>query len=166
MKCILLFTACFAGLVLTICGQDEADYQKWMKTVGATSGSLRKNLDAKNGDAASADAKKLQVVFEQVHMFWHKKNLNDAMTYAMEASTAFGNLASQAAAGQFDDVAATLKTASATCGGCHAAHREKAADGSLEDKVATKAATTVRSCIAPGREQHAASSLWRRRGRS
>ena len=134
MKRTLFLTACFAGLVLTVCGQSEADYQKWMKTVGATSGSLRKNLDAKNGDAASADAKKLQDVFEQVHIFWNQKNVNDAKMSAMEASTAFGDLASQAAAGKFDDAVATLKKASVTCGTCHAAHREKAADGSWKIK--------------------------------
>jgi len=134
MKRSLYLTACFAGLVLTVCGQDEADYQKWMKAVGATSGSLRKNLDAKNGDAASADAKKLQEVFEQVHMFWHKKNVNDAMTFAMDASADFRDVASQAASGKFDDAAASLKKASATCGGCHTAHREKAADGSWKIK--------------------------------
>ena len=134
MKRTLFLTACFAGLVLTVCGQSEADYQKWMKTVGATSGSLRKNLDAKNGDAASADAKKLKEVFEQVHIFWNKKNVDDAMMSAMQASTAFGDLASQAAAGKFDDAAATLKKATVTCGGCHAAHREKAADGSWKIK--------------------------------
>ena len=134
MKRSLYLTACFAGLVLTVCGQDEADYQKWMKTVGATSGSLRKNLDANNGDAASADAKKLQEVFEQVHMFWHKKNVNDAMTFAMDASADFRDVASQAASGKFDDAAATLKKATVTCGDCHAAHREKAADGSWKIK--------------------------------
>ena len=134
MKRTLFLTACFVVLVVTVCGQGEADYQKWMKTVGATSGSLRKNLDAKNGDAASADAKKLQEVFEQVHMFWHKKNVNDAMTLAMDASADFGDVASQVAAGKFNDAAASLKKASATCGGCHAAHREKAADGSWKIK--------------------------------
>ena len=134
MKRTLFLTACFAGLVLTVCGQEAADYQKWMRTVAATSGSLRKNLDAKNGDAASADAKKLQDVFEQVHIFWNQKNVNDAKMSAMEASTAFGDLASQAAAGKFDDAVATLKKASVTCGTCHAAHREKAADGSWKIK--------------------------------
>jgi hypothetical protein len=134
MRHILLFTACLTALSVTALAQDEADYQKWMKTVGATSGSLRKNLDAKNGEAASADAKKLQEVFEQVHDFWHKKGIDDAMKLAMEARDGFRQVAEQASGGKFDDASATLKKAMTTCAGCHTAHREKAADGSWKMK--------------------------------
>jgi len=134
MKRNLLFTACLTALAIVVFAQSEADYQKWMKTAGATSGSLRKNLDAKNGEAASADAKKLQDVFGQVHDFWHMKHVDDAMMLAMTARDSFGEVAEQALAGKFDDASATLKKASATCGGCHTAHREKAADGSWKMK--------------------------------
>ena len=47
MKHILLLTACLTALTITVLAQDEADYQKWMKSIGPTSGSLRKNLEAK-----------------------------------------------------------------------------------------------------------------------
>jgi hypothetical protein len=133
MKRILLFTACLIALSMTVIAQDE-DYQKWMKTVGATSGSLRKNLAAKDGAAASADAKKLQEVFDQVHDYWQKKNVDDASKFAMDARDGFHDVAEQASAGKFDDASATLKKASASCGGCHNAHREKAADGSWKMK--------------------------------
>ena len=128
MKRILLFTACLGTLGITALAQDDADYQKWMKTVGATSGSLRKNLEAKNADGASADAKKLEDVFGQVHDFWHKKNADDAMKFAMAARDGFRSVAELASAGKFDDASVSLKQASATCGGCHAAHREKVGD--------------------------------------
>jgi hypothetical protein len=134
MKRILLFTACFTALVVTALAQDEADYRKWMKTIAATSGSLRKNLDAKNGEAAAADAKKLQETFEQVHDFWQKKNVDDAMKFAMDARDGFREVAEQASAGKVDDASATLQKATANCRGCHAAHREKAADGSWKMK--------------------------------
>ena len=29
-----VFTICFAALGLAVFGQDEGDYQKWMKTIG------------------------------------------------------------------------------------------------------------------------------------
>ena len=134
MKRILLFTTCLTALGLMALAQDEGDYQKWMKTVGATSGSLRKNLEAKNGEAASADAKKLQEVFEQVHGYWQKKNVDDAMKFAMDARDGYREVAEQASAGKFDEASATLKKTSATCGGCHMAHREKATDGSWKIK--------------------------------
>ena len=129
MKHVLLSTVCLAALAVTALAQDEMDFQKLMKTVGATSGSLRKNLEAKNGDAASADAKKLQEVFGQVHDFWQKKNTDDAMKFAMNARDGYREIAEEASAGKFDEASATLKKTSANCGGCHAAHREKGADG-------------------------------------
>ena len=134
LKRNLLFTACLAVLAIAVFAQSEEDHQKWMKTVGTTSGSLRKNLDAKNGEAASADAKKLQDVFGQVHDFWHMKNVDDAMMFSMEARDGFREIAEHASAGMFDDASAALKKLDASCSGCHTAHREKAADGSWKLK--------------------------------
>ena len=134
MKRTLLFTTCLTALAIAVLAQSEADYQARMKTVGATSGSLRKNLDAKNGEAASADAKKLNEVFQQVHDFWHKKNADDAMMFAMTARDGYREVAEQAAGGKFDDASATLRKVTASCGGCHTAHGEKAVDGSWKMK--------------------------------
>ncbi len=134
MKRFLLMTTCFAVLGMTVVAQDDAEYQGWMKAAGATSGSLRKNLEARNGDAAAADAKKLQEIFGHVHSYWNDKHVEDAMKFAMAASAGFGEAADQSAAGKFDEAAATLKTTSGNCGGCHNAHREKAADGSWKIK--------------------------------
>jgi hypothetical protein len=114
--------------------QDDADFQKWMKTAAGTAGSLRKNLEAKNGDAAAADAKKLADVFSQVHDYWHKKGVDDAMTIAMNASAGFKEVGDLASAGKFDDAGPALKKAMGTCAACHAAHREKLPDGSSKIK--------------------------------
>ena len=114
--------------------QEEKDYQDWMKTTGATAGSLRKNLEAKNGEGAAADAKKLQEVFTQVHDFWMKKKIDNATKFASSAQSGFKEVGELATAGKFDEAAATLKTTMANCGGCHAAYREKAADGSWKIK--------------------------------
>ena len=110
------------------------EYQEWMKDIGSTCGSLKKNLDAKNGKAAAADAKKLHSDFAQVHMFFEKKNSDDAMKFAMAASDGFNKIAMQSSAGKFEEAAATFNTTTANCGGCHSAHREKAADGTFKIK--------------------------------
>ena len=115
-------------------GQEDKDYQDWMKTTGATAGSLRKNLEAKNGEAAASDAKKLQEMFTKVHDFWMNKKVDGAMKFAMDAQSGFKEVGQLATAGKFDEAAATLKTTMATCGGCHSAYREKAADGSWKIK--------------------------------
>jgi cytochrome c556 len=134
MKRFLLISICCAALGVTVAAQDNAEYQGWMKSVGATSGSLRKNLEAKDAGAAAADAKKLQEIFGHVHGYWNDKHVEDAMKFAMAAGMGFGEVAELAEAGKFDDASAKLKTTSANCGGCHTAHREKAADGTWKIK--------------------------------
>jgi hypothetical protein len=134
MKRTLMLLACMSALGITAVAQDDAAYVTWMKTVGSTGGSLRKNLEAKSSDGAAADAKKLQEVFGHVHEYWAKKGSDDAMKFAMTAQEAYGDVATQAAAGKFEEASASLKKAGATCAGCHTAHREKAADGSYKIK--------------------------------
>ncbi len=129
MKRAMTLAACLIAFGMTALTQEEADFQKWMKTTGAAAGSLRKNLDAKNGEGATADAKTLQETFQQVHDFWHKKGVNDAMQFAMDASSGFKEVGELASAGKFDDASAALKKSMANCAGCHKAHREKTADG-------------------------------------
>jgi cytochrome c556 len=129
MKRAMSLAACLVAFGMTAFTQEEADYQNWMKTTGTTAGSLRKNLDAKNGEGATADAKKLQATFQQVHDYWHKKGVNDAMQFAMEASSGFKEVGELASTAKFDDASAALKKTMGTCGGCHKTHREKTADG-------------------------------------
>jgi mono/diheme cytochrome c family protein len=114
--------------------QDAAEYKTWMQTAGATAGSLHKNLDAKNAEAAAADAKKLQEIFSHVHEYWMKKDVADAMKFAMNASEGFGIVAADASASKFDEASATLKATSANCGGCHTVHREKLPEGGFKIK--------------------------------
>ena len=61
MKRILPIVVCLICLGTMAWAQDDAAYQQWMKTVGPTMASLNKNLTAKSGDAAVADAKTLQM---------------------------------------------------------------------------------------------------------
>jgi mono/diheme cytochrome c family protein len=134
VKRVLSLGACLLCLSVALWAQVDADYQGWMKSNGATVASLRKNLDAKAGDAAAADAKTLADNFGHVHDYWQKKNVSDAVKYAGDAQSGFKDVAQLAAAGKFDDAAAALKTAQTNCAGCHMAHRDKAADGSFSIK--------------------------------
>ena len=58
-------------------------------------------MAAKSGDAAAADAKKLQDTFAQVHAYWQKKNVSDATQFAMDAENGFKEVGKLAAAGKF-----------------------------------------------------------------
>lgn len=121
-------------LAVTLTAQDDAEFQGWMKTAGATAGSLHKNLEAKDAAAAAADAKTLEGVFSQVQGYWAKKDVADAAKLSMTASEGFKTVAEEAAASKFGEAEATMKKTSSTCGGCHSVHREKAADGSFKIK--------------------------------
>ena len=134
MKRILPFVVCLVCLTAVAWAQDESDYQKWMKTVGPTVASLNKNLAAKSGDAAAADAKTLAGIFDQVHGYWQKKSVDDAVKFAADAQSGFKQVGDLAAAGKFDEASAAVKTTQANCAGCHMAHREKEADGSFKMK--------------------------------
>lgn len=120
---VLALSATIAGL-----GQDEQEYMGWMKTIGATAGSLRKNIAAKSADAVK-DAKTLEEAFGKVHKFWMQRKVDDAMKFSMDAQSGFRDVAAKAAAGDFDGADAAVKAASTTCAGCHKVHREKVENG-------------------------------------
>ena len=134
MKASVILVGGLLLLSLAVWAQDDAEYQSWMKSNNANVASLRMNLAAKSGDAAAADAKKLQDTFAQVHAYWQKKNVSDATQFAMDAENGFKEVGQLASAGKFDEASAALMKTQANCGGCHMAHREKAADGSWKIK--------------------------------
>jgi hypothetical protein len=123
-----------AALSLPLFAQDDAAFAGWMKSVGGGGRGLRAALEAKNGEEAATDAKKLQAVFVEVKGYWDKKGVADAAKMSATAADAYGEVAAMASAGKFEEASDSLKKASATCGGCHSMHREKAADGSWKIK--------------------------------
>jgi cytochrome c556 len=104
--------------------QVDPAYQGWMKSNAANMGSLNKNIAAKDGAAAAADAMKLQDTFKQVGDFWKKKgDAPDAVDFAMKAEMAAGAAAKAAQAGNMDEAQTQAKSLQGNCGGCHMAHR-------------------------------------------
>ena len=134
MRLALCLVVCTLLLSIAVWAQSDADYQSWMKSNAAAVGALGKDLTAKSGDAAAMDAKTLQSNFTKVAAYWQSKNVADAVKFAQDAQSGFGQVADLAAAGKFDDATAAMKTAQANCGGCHMAHRARAADGSFSMK--------------------------------
>jgi hypothetical protein len=127
---IVFAAACLLAAGLSLWGlPEEDDYKNWMKAAGANSGALRKSIEAKDGKAAEAAATKLHEVFSQVEAFWKKRGAADAIAFSKDAGAGFHSAGELAAAGKFEEAAAAAKKASATCMGCHTAHREKAEGG-------------------------------------
>jgi mono/diheme cytochrome c family protein len=134
MKFSMGLLVCTLLLGVTVWAQSDADYSSWMKSNAATAASLGKNLTAKAGDAAAMDAKTLQDNMTKVAAYWQAKNVGDAVKFAQDAKSGFAQVAALASAGKFDDATAAMKMAQTSCGGCHMAHRERAADGTFSMK--------------------------------
>ena len=114
---------------------DFPEYQGWMKSNAATAADLTKNLTGKDGAAAHTDVRKLQENLAMVMAYWQARNVPDAVRFALDGTYGLAQVDVLVNQGKFDEAAAALKTAQASCGGCHMAHREKAADGSFQIKM-------------------------------
>ena len=70
-KALALIGGCLLLTFVTgLQAEEDQAYKQIMKNVGATFGSLGKNVQAKNGEAAAEDAKKLAGLFKEVEAFW------------------------------------------------------------------------------------------------
>ena len=107
----------------------EEDYDKAMKAVGATEGSMRKNLEAKAADALAADAKKMVDLQKGNVAFWTARKTQDATEWAQAAVNQAQAVEKAATANNMDAAAESLKMLGGTCTQCHGKYREKAADG-------------------------------------
>src|ERR1017187_6097529 len=96
MNVLAVATALLAAGALA---QSDSDYQGWMKSNAANMGSLNKNIAAKDGAAAAADAKKLEDTFKQVGDFWEKRNAPDAVNFAKQAQSGAAMVEKSAMAG-------------------------------------------------------------------
>jgi len=70
-----------------------------------------------------------------VMAYWQARNTDDGVRYSLDATYGLAQVDVLASQGKFDEAGAALKTAQASCGGCHMAHRDKAADGSWKIKM-------------------------------
>lgn len=109
--------------------QTEADFSGWMKGVAKGNGALKGATDAK---VVATEAKNLETIFGQVEAYFTSHNMADAAGMAKGAKANAAKAATAAAGGTID--AAAVAAVGGTCQGCHAAHREKGADGAYKMK--------------------------------
>ena len=107
----------------------EEDYDKVMKAVGQTAGSLRKNAEAQNADAVSADAKKMTGLFKDANTFWTQQGNKEAADWSKGAMDHATEIDKAAAAKNMAGVAEHTKMMMGACQTCHAKYRDRAADG-------------------------------------
>ena len=136
MRKTYVFASILAGLAVGALAQVDPradEYRGWMQSIQPGVRSLTTNINGKMGDAAAADADKLDATFEQVEDFWGQRNVQDAVTFVQTARKALRAISKEAKAGDTDAALADLKTLQSACAGCHMAHREGTA-GSFKIK--------------------------------
>lgn len=130
----LTVAACLLLGAVAVSAQDTAEMSAWMKTIGPTNGSIRKNIEAKQGSDAAKEAQKLADVYKQVGAYFAKMNADDAVKIAKTGEDAANDLVAAATAGDMDKASADAKAIGGTCGPCHSAHREKLEGGGYKIK--------------------------------
>src|SRR5262249_48609872 len=120
---VLLFAA-FTSFGWLTQSADEQEYGKWMKTVNATMGSLRTNVQGKNADETAKAAATLVDVFKKSEDFWKGRKKDDAAEWSKKAWTAAGEVEAAAKANDFDKAMASMRNIGGTCAACHTAYRE------------------------------------------
>lgn len=112
----------------------EGQFENWMKDAASTSGRLKKSVPGGAHDEVASDAQHLDEVFANVQGYLAKKNVDDAVKIAQSMSAAAKELNAAAGShnGEAENVA--LQKLTGGCASCHAAHREKVADGGYKLK--------------------------------
>jgi cytochrome c556 len=135
---IALFFAAFMSFGWMMQSADEQEYEKWMKTVNATMGSLRNNIQGKAGDAAAKDAATLAEVFKKSEEFWKGRQKDDAVEWSKKAAAAAAEVEAAAKANDFEKAGTSLRAVLGNCAGCHGAYREKTPEGGYRFKQQTR----------------------------
>jgi len=109
--------------------QSDDDHKGYMKTVVLANASMQRNLIAKNGRGAAADAQRVETGFKGIEEFWQRRKAANAVGFAKQARTAAAAVAKAATAGNLDAASAAAKTMAPSCAGCHTAHRAQGESG-------------------------------------
>ena len=107
----------------------DEEFDKTMKAVGATVGSMRKNVEAQTADAVAADARKMVELQKATAAFFTARKAQDAAGWANSAATHAAAVEKAAGAKDMAAAAASMKELMGTCAQCHTKYRDKAADG-------------------------------------
>jgi hypothetical protein len=133
MKALRIAFALTMGILGgVLLAQSEGDFSGWMKQVAKGSGALKGAVTAKDAKAVATEAKNMEGLFKQVEAYFTKANMADAASKAKEVHMAAAATATAANGGTVDEASAAKVTGS--CAGCHAAYREKGADGAYKIK--------------------------------
>lgn len=126
---VLVTLAAGASMVARAAEKPPADYQQAMKDLGGVMQALTKPGAAEDFEQVRKSAESAKAAYEVVKQFWRNKRAADALELAENGGKAAADLYVVANLSSVEGVEVALKDMGATCQACHAAHREKTAEG-------------------------------------
>ncbi len=122
-----------AATVSVFAGEKPSEaYVKSMKDLGAAVQVVSKAIPAEDFATVSKGAVSIIEALSVVEKYWAGKD--DAMKIVQVAKKAAADLRVSAGLTNIEGVSYSIKELTETCTTCHAAHRERLADGSFEIK--------------------------------
>jgi uncharacterized protein YcnI len=112
----------------------DADYSKAMKDINTAFMSLQRANASMNHAQGEKDAQTLSDAFKNVQAYWDAKKVNDAVTFAKDAVAAADATVKASGVMDMTTLTSSQQKLTASCAGCHMAHRTKNADGSYTIK--------------------------------
>ena len=112
--------------------QDPAVLDPVMKSVGGAFGAARKAIEAGDMAAAKTGAETMSKAFVETEGFFKSHGKADGVEWAQAAKKAADGIAAATSA---DDAKAPAGELGKLCATCHAAYRERAADGTYNYKA-------------------------------
>jgi cytochrome c556 len=138
---VVVCATALTGLVVKANEKPSDAYQQAMKDLGAANGKLRADVAAIEKDGAypdynpiDADVAKLRASFTIALQFWQEKKVDDAVAKTQAVMKYVDELETARKEKNYDSLMTAAAEVGKSCGGCHAAHREKLPDGSYEIK--------------------------------
>lgn len=110
--------------VRVVLAQSADEFDGWMRTIDEKNQSVQRHIADKDSDAAVADAKTLQEIFQLVEKFWTQRgNASDAVELSKKAQDRAAEVLKSATAKDFDAAASQSIRIAETCTACHRLYR-------------------------------------------
>ncbi len=139
---LILLAVVVVAMAVVANDKPKEDYQKAMTANGKAMQDVRaaaKEIEESGAGFQDYEpfieaAATLKESFATALDYWQAKKVDDAVKWSQEAAQAVTDLEAGAKNRNYRDVLLAINTLNATCTACHAAHRERAADGGYEIK--------------------------------
>jgi cytochrome c556 len=138
---LMVCATALTGFVVRANEKPSDAYQQAMKDLGAANAKLRADVTQIEKDGAypdynpiDADVAKLRASFAVALQFWQEKKVEDAASKIQAVMKYVDELETARKEKNYDSLMTSAAEIGKSCGGCHAAHRDKLPDGSYEIK--------------------------------